>query len=64
MTERECKRAIDAKVPEQWQADICHAYFQHGSVLLGDIKPLRSTLEQLAQITAMTANTVELNHET
>ena len=63
MTERECKQAIDASVPEQWQAVFGTLFSAWVSVAWGHRKP-NIDFEQLAEQIKQMSLPVELNHET
>lgn len=63
MTERECKRAIDVKVPNQGQAIFARLFSAWVAVAWGHKTPDINFVELTAQITAMTANTQEQAHE-
>ena len=63
MTERECKRAIDARVPNQVQAIFARLFSAWVTVAWGHKTPDIDFIELTEQITAMTTETKEQAHE-
>ena len=63
MTERECKRAIDARVPNQGQAIFARLFSAWVTVAWGHKTPDIDFIELTEQITAMTTETKDQAHE-